>query len=152
MVKGEFKCLGSVQHLKNKFSKGYTLKIKLKKNPLMCQSIEADNDCLNIKQYIEKRFTGSILRWFLLETFLCLILKPLTYSEEHSDMLTYHLPQTTLKWSELFELMEHAKDKFDIEDYSLGQTSLEQIFLYFARSQNVTDNELLESSKLTTRL
>lgn len=32
MVNGEFKCLGSVQHLKNKFSKGYTLSVKVKKN------------------------------------------------------------------------------------------------------------------------
>lgn len=32
MVNGEFKCLGSVQHLKNKFSKGYTLSIKVKKS------------------------------------------------------------------------------------------------------------------------
>lgn len=32
MVNGEFKCLGSVQHLKNKFSKGYTLSIKMRKN------------------------------------------------------------------------------------------------------------------------
>lgn len=32
MVNGEFKCIGSVQHLKNKFSKGFTLVIKLKKN------------------------------------------------------------------------------------------------------------------------
>jgi ATP-binding cassette, subfamily A (ABC1), member 3 len=30
MVNGEFKCLGSTQHLKNKFSKGYILNIKLK--------------------------------------------------------------------------------------------------------------------------
>lgn len=31
MVNGEFKCLGSTQHLKNKFSKGYVLNIKMKK-------------------------------------------------------------------------------------------------------------------------
>lgn len=31
MVNGEFKCIGSVQHLKNKFSKGFTLTIKLRK-------------------------------------------------------------------------------------------------------------------------
>lgn len=31
MVNGEFKCLGSTQHLKNKFSKGLLLKIKLKR-------------------------------------------------------------------------------------------------------------------------
>lgn len=65
-------------------------------------------------------------------------------------MLTYHLPQTNLKWSELFGLMELAKAKFDIEDYSLGQTSLEQIFLYFARNQNILERESLETSMLTT--
>lgn len=30
MVNGEFKCIGSPQHLKHKFSKGYTLTIKVK--------------------------------------------------------------------------------------------------------------------------
>ncbi len=32
MVNGEFKCLGSIQHLKNKFSKGFNLTVKVKKN------------------------------------------------------------------------------------------------------------------------
>lgn len=32
MVNGEFKCLGSVQHLKNKFSKDFLLTIKIQKN------------------------------------------------------------------------------------------------------------------------
>lgn len=68
-------------------------------------------------------------------------------------MLTYHLPQSHLKWSELFGMMELAKAKFDIEDYSLGQTSLEQIFLYFARTQSGFESESPEStSMLTTRL
>lgn len=30
MVNGEFKCLGSIQHLKNKFSKGFILNVKMK--------------------------------------------------------------------------------------------------------------------------
>lgn len=32
MVNGEFKCLGSTQHLKNKFSKGYILTVKIQKS------------------------------------------------------------------------------------------------------------------------
>lgn len=32
MVNGEFKCIGSTQHLKNKFSKGLILKIKVRRN------------------------------------------------------------------------------------------------------------------------
>lgn len=35
MVNGEFKCIGSVQHLKNKFSKGFSLTIKLKKKSFL---------------------------------------------------------------------------------------------------------------------
>lgn len=31
MVNGEFKCIGSVQHLKNKFSRGFSLTLKLKR-------------------------------------------------------------------------------------------------------------------------
>lgn len=32
MVNGEFKCLGSTQHLKTKFSHGFTLSIKVQKS------------------------------------------------------------------------------------------------------------------------
>ena len=50
-------------------------------------------------------------------------------------MLTYSIPKTDLKLSRMFGLMEIAKQKFDIEDYSLSQTSLEQVFLAFAKQQ-----------------
>lgn len=39
MVNGEFKCIGSTQHLKNKFSKGLILKIKVKRNTDMIKSV-----------------------------------------------------------------------------------------------------------------
>lgn len=58
MVNGEFQCLGSVQHLKNKFSKGYTLTIKLKQN--ISENFEAALG--NIRQFITQSFSGSILR------------------------------------------------------------------------------------------
>lgn len=71
MVNGEFKCLGSVQHLKNKFSKGYTLTIKLKKQLSVAdaqndvQKIDAcefDKIIQNVKNYIITKFTGSYLQ------------------------------------------------------------------------------------------
>lgn len=58
MVNGEFQCLGSVQHLKNKFSKGYTLTIKLKQN--ISENFEVALG--NIRQFITQSFSGSILR------------------------------------------------------------------------------------------
>lgn len=51
-------------------------------------------------------------------------------------MLTYYVPPTdTLKWSSMFGLMETAKKTLHIEDYSISQTSLEQVFLSFAQFQ-----------------
>jgi ATP-binding cassette, subfamily A (ABC1), member 3 len=35
----------------------------------------------------------------------------------------------------MFGLMEDAKARLSINDYSLGQTSLEQVFLFFTKYQ-----------------
>lgn len=40
MVNGQFKCLGSVQHLKNKFGKGYSLIIKCKHSDTLSEQVE----------------------------------------------------------------------------------------------------------------
>lgn len=47
MVNGEFKCLGSTQHLKNKFSRGLILKMKLKR-----QMTSQDDDEINYKFFM----------------------------------------------------------------------------------------------------
>lgn len=55
--------------------------------------------------------------------------------EEYQDTLTYQIQNPNLKWSEMFGIMELCKTKLNIEDYSLGQSSLEQVFLYFTKYQ-----------------
>jgi ATP-binding cassette subfamily A (ABC1) protein 3 len=47
--------------------------------------------------------------------------------EEHEGLLTYRITNPTLTWSTMFGMMERAKRQLNIEDYSLGQTSLEQV-------------------------
>lgn len=54
------------------------------------------------------------------------------------DILTYHIATANIKWSQMFGLMEDAKARLGISDYSLGQTSLEQVFLFFTKYQRVT--------------
>lgn len=51
------------------------------------------------------------------------------------DILTYHIQSTQIKWSQIFGIMEDAKAQLNISDYSLSQTSLEQIFLFFTKYQ-----------------
>ncbi|XP_039428799.1 phospholipid-transporting ATPase ABCA3-like [Culex pipiens pallens] len=118
MVNGEFKCLGSTQHLKNKFSKGFLLTIKVKKvDEQQAQQIRLEA----VKSFVDGNFPGAVLK------------------EEYVDSLSFHVPQTDLKWSAMFGLMESHKEQLNIEDYSLGQTTLEQVFLFFTKYQRIVD-------------
>jgi ATP-binding cassette subfamily A (ABC1) protein 3 len=47
--------------------------------------------------------------------------------EEYQGLLTYCITNPTLTWARMFGMMEKAKRQLNIEDYSLGQTSLEQV-------------------------
>ncbi|XP_058124968.1 phospholipid-transporting ATPase ABCA3-like [Anopheles ziemanni] len=117
MVNGEFKCLGSTQHLKNKFSKGFLLTVKVARGDQATQQKRVEG----VKDFVMNRFAGAVLK------------------EEYEDSLSFHIPVTDLKWSQMFGLMEGSKRSLEIEDYALGQTSLEQVFLFFTKYQRVTE-------------
>jgi len=112
MVNGQFKCLGSPQHLKTKFGEGYTL---------IARVGGSDPDTSSLKSYIKDTFPGSILK------------------DEHLGYMHYQLKAESKTWANLFGVMERAKVKYNIEDYSISQTTLEQVFLNFTRNQRVTD-------------
>jgi ABC-type multidrug transport system ATPase subunit len=69
MVNGQFKCLGSTQHLKNKFARGYTLNVKIKKVPVPLAngialtdhiSLSVDSyDLQPVREFIVKSFPGK---------------------------------------------------------------------------------------------
>ncbi|KAK5642705.1 hypothetical protein RI129_008872 [Pyrocoelia pectoralis] len=114
MVNGSIKCLGSTQHLKSKYSDGYTLTIKVKQldsEELQLAAID------QIETFTKQTFAQCILR------------------EKHQELLTFYIADKSLPWSKMFGIMENAKTAFSIEDYSLSQCSLEQVFLTFAKHQ-----------------
>ncbi|ETN61053.1 ATP-binding cassette sub-family A member 3 [Anopheles darlingi] len=112
MVNGAFRCIGSAQHLKNKFSQGYLLTMKLKRTA-----------------------SGGAVRAFVRDTFAGAVLK-----EEYHNYLTYHIATDPgRRWSDMFGLMERAQEQLQLEDYSLGQTSLEQVFLTLTADQRASD-------------
>uniref|UniRef100_H2T045 ATP binding cassette subfamily A member 3 n=1 Tax=Takifugu rubripes TaxID=31033 RepID=H2T045_TAKRU len=112
MVNGQFKCLGSPQHLKSKFGSGYTLLAKIHIQPEV-----NDGDLQQFKDFIEHTFPGSQLK------------------DSHQGMVHYHLTDKTLTWAQVFGTLEAAKEKYCIEDYCVSQISLEQVFLSFAQFQ-----------------
>lgn len=78
-----------------------------------------------LRNYIEDSFPGAALK------------------DIHPGFVHYHIPPSqSITWGRLFETMEIAKDKFRLDAYSVGQTSLEQVFLNFAKSQiDIAENE-----------
>uniref|UniRef100_A0AAY4BFC7 ABC transporter domain-containing protein n=1 Tax=Denticeps clupeoides TaxID=299321 RepID=A0AAY4BFC7_9TELE len=116
MVNGQFKCLGSPQHLKSKFGSGYTLLAKVRVD---FESEETDLQLF--KDFIESTFPGSLLK------------------DEHQGMVHYHLTDKSLTWAQVFGTLEAAKEKYCVEDYCVSQISLEQVFLSFAQFQHCAE-------------
>ncbi|XP_035212722.1 ATP-binding cassette sub-family A member 3-like isoform X2 [Stegodyphus dumicola] len=113
MVNGRFRCFGSVEQLKSKYGKGYTLTIKTKR-----EAREDFQTMGRIKAFVICNLPGAQLK------------------TEHQDMLQYHIVDPTISLSNLFRLMDEMKTQFDLKDCLISDTSLEQIFLSLARAQN----------------
>ena len=75
-----------------------------------------------LKQFIEQNFRGSTLK------------------DEHQGYVHYQLTDRSKTWANLFGCMEKAKQEYNIEDYSISQTTLEQVFLNFTRSQREVED------------
>ncbi|KAK9892607.1 hypothetical protein WA026_020988 [Henosepilachna vigintioctopunctata] len=122
MVNGNFQCLGSTQHLKSKFAEGYSVTIKVRK-PDNSAGLE-HTDTTNIEQFMAQNFPAAELR------------------EKHQELLAYFIRDENVTWSKLFGILEMAKGHLGIEDYSVGQASLEQVFLTFTKKQ-LLDEEVV---------
>ncbi|KAJ6658453.1 hypothetical protein lerEdw1_020157 [Lerista edwardsae] len=116
MVKGTFKCLGSIQHLKYKYGDGYivTMKIKAPKPGIPPDPSLAEH-------FIQVNFPGSVQR------------------EKHYNMLQYQICAYSL--ARIFRLILSNKDSLNIEEYSVSQTTLDQVFVNFAKQQ-MEDEEI----------
>ncbi|XP_068941040.1 phospholipid-transporting ATPase ABCA3-like [Petaurus breviceps papuanus] len=116
MVAGKLKCLGSPQYLKNKFGSGYTLVAKMR-------SDSVDSDMEQFKNFIKLTFPGRTLK------------------HEHQGMVHYNIPSENLSWAKVFGILEKAKEVYKLEDYSISQITLEQVFLSFAEHGIAEDEE-----------
>lgn len=117
MVNGEFKCLGSTQHLKSRFGDGYTLMARI-----AATSSDTAEKTDSLQAFIQRSCPGSSLK------------------DKHEGYVHYQISNNNLNWAQIFGLMEKIRDEFHIEDYSISQTTLEQVFLNFAKEQKTNDS------------
>ncbi|CAK8683815.1 unnamed protein product [Clavelina lepadiformis] len=116
MVLGRLKCIGSTQHLKSKFGQGYILEIKLKK--------ELNKEDNSLHQFVTRIFEN--------------VPEPECFSHRY----VYKIPQESVQsLSSVFSELEQNKQDLCIEEYSFSQSTLEQVFLQFAREQDERDEE-----------
>ncbi|XP_042906076.1 phospholipid-transporting ATPase ABCA3 [Parasteatoda tepidariorum] len=145
MVNGRLCCLGSPQHLKTKFGRGFTLTIKVGRRPL-AMNIHLNDAARNVETVqgtsgdpsrrilvptngVLKNDIGDI-KAFVMSTFVNATLR-----SAHENQIHFHIASTRLNWAEIFGIMERAKVNLNIEDYTVGETTLEQVFLNFASAQ-----------------
>ena len=114
MVHGQLACLGTIQHLKSKFGRGYTIDIKIRSTA---------ND-------IHASAIQNIQTFLLSQSQFYIVIKETTYCTG-SFQIEHATP------AELFQLLEENKERFNIETYTISQTTLEQIFLSFGKSISI---------------
>ncbi|NXF79116.1 ABCA5 protein, partial [Sclerurus mexicanus] len=116
LVSGQLRCIGTVQHLKSKFGRGYFLEMKLK-------------DTADVQQV--EYLQSQILHIF----------PNANRQESFASILAYKIPKEDVQsLSHSFSKLEEVKHAFNIEDYSFSQATLEQVFVELAKEQEEEDS------------
>ncbi|XP_033122032.1 ATP-binding cassette sub-family A member 5-like [Anneissia japonica] len=128
MVTGQLKCLGTTQHLKDKYGGGYLLEAKL--NLVAFARGAGDTTAL-----LEDKLTKFIRH---VRTFF----PSAEVIECFSERVTIKVPRDEVNsLAKVFEIMQEGKSEFEIEEYSFSQSTLEQVFIEFAKQQEEIDEE-----------
>jgi ABC-type multidrug transport system ATPase subunit len=106
MVGGRLRCLGTTQHLKNKYGKGYSMELRT-----------SDAKAESLKEWVNAKFLASSLE------------------EEIGGQLRYEIPQENVNLSGVFRKLEQDRAALGLADFSVSQTTLEQVFVRFAAQQ-----------------
>jgi len=115
MVNGQLTCLGTPQHLKSRFGKGYQLDITFKS----CESPEEREQLrLDAEKELNQNFKTRLI-------------------EFNQNKATFELDfefdnKGAMGLGQMFRMLEEVKSKLQVVSYALNQTTLEQIFVKMA--------------------
>uniref|UniRef100_A0A8B9KF90 ABC transporter domain-containing protein n=1 Tax=Astyanax mexicanus TaxID=7994 RepID=A0A8B9KF90_ASTMX len=108
MVSGQLRCIGSIQHLKAKYGRGYSLEIKLREELTGLQQVA------------------------LLHKEILRIFPHAARQESFATLMVYKIPMEDVKsLAQAFSRLESAKQNFNFEEYNFSQCTLEQVGLLF---------------------
>ncbi|XP_068052641.1 glucosylceramide transporter ABCA12 [Anomalospiza imberbis] len=108
MVNGSFQCIGSLQHIKSRFGRGFTVKMHLNSSTVCTEKLT---------EFMKSHFPNTCLK------------------DQHFRMVEYHVPVSAGGVANIFDLLEGSKAAFNIRHFSVSQTTLEEVFINFAKDQ-----------------
>lgn len=120
-VKGQLRCLGSPLHIKHKYGSGYQLELFSQATAGQSRMPVGVDDA--IVRFVHSRLTpeASLL-------------------EHHAGRYLFQLPPMgpgcALTLGHVFSEVQQSMEAVGIQDYSITQPSLEQVFIRFAREQD----------------
>ncbi|XP_064420092.1 glucosylceramide transporter ABCA12 [Latimeria chalumnae] len=117
MVKGQFRCIGSLQHIKNRFGSGFSVKMHLSDSMI---------DVSTVTEFMQSHFPRAYLK------------------DKHLHVLEYHLSVAAGGVADIFDLLESNKVALPIKHFSVSQTTLDEVFINFAKDH--ADLEELDTS------
>uniref|UniRef100_A0AAQ5XMK4 Cholesterol transporter ABCA5 n=1 Tax=Amphiprion ocellaris TaxID=80972 RepID=A0AAQ5XMK4_AMPOC len=119
MVSGQLRCIGSIQHLKGKYGRGYSLEVKLREELTGLQQVA------------------------LLHKEILRIFPHAARQESFATLMVYKIPMEDVKsLAKSFSQLENAKQTFNFEEYNFSQSTLEQVFMEFAKEQENEEDEV----------
>ncbi|MEQ2165275.1 hypothetical protein GOODEAATRI_015198, partial [Goodea atripinnis] len=107
----------------HRFGDGYVVTMKIRPAKPGCPP-----DLNPAEAFMESTFPGSIQR------------------EKHYNTLQYKISSPSL--ARIFQMVLANKDKLNIEDYSVSQTTLDQVFVNFAKQQSREDDTIVLHPKV----
>ena len=113
LVNGALKCVGPSQHLKTRFGRGFQVDIST-----------GSNDSADARNFLLEHFPDA------------------EKLEDYAGKMKYKIlhrrhaaspDARQWKLKDIFALVEESKERLGISEYSVGQTTLEQVFIAFAK-------------------
>ncbi|XP_046970416.1 phospholipid-transporting ATPase ABCA1-like [Vanessa cardui] len=114
---GRVRALGSAAALRATHASGYAVRLKLApRAPADDETDGSESELSSLKAALHQKFDCTL-------------------RDEHRTMLHYHI-NDTMRYSKLFTKLESLRENFSLlEDYSVTETTLEEVFLSFAREE-----------------
>eukprot|EP00546_Thalassionema_frauenfeldii_P021997 CAMPEP_0178898090 /NCGR_PEP_ID=MMETSP0786-20121207/2129_1 /TAXON_ID=186022 /ORGANISM="Thalassionema frauenfeldii, Strain CCMP 1798" /LENGTH=2244 /DNA_ID=CAMNT_0020568753 /DNA_START=187 /DNA_END=6921 /DNA_ORIENTATION=+ len=118
MVKGQFLCLGSVQHLKSKYLDGYTVEVHC----------EGGTSGTIVDDIVSKIRTET--------------LPGATLYERHGRFLCFETSSaSSISLASAFRGLQKLKENNVIANYSISQSSLERVFIKLVRNEQISNSQ-----------